>query len=127
VTPGAREAGFSLVEVLVAIVVLSVGMMMLAGGSLFVTRDLVRSRQATVASGLAQAQMDDLRARAAATVPRCLSAQFTSSVSPSTTSGVTISWVVPATGVNRVVRVITSYNLGRGRVRADTLAANVAC
>ena len=43
-TKAQDDRGFSLVEVLVAVVILSIGTLMLAGGSLFVTRDLVRRR-----------------------------------------------------------------------------------
>lgn len=119
--------GFSIVEVLVAVVILTLGTLTLAGGSLFVTRDLVRSQQSTVAAGLAQMRMDDLRARAAATSPPCGSAQFTSSASPQTVQGVTLTWVVPTSGINRMVRVITTYQLAAGRTRTDTLFGSVPC
>lgn len=122
-----RQEGFSIVEVLVAVVILSIGMLVLAGGSLFVTRDLVRSRQGSVAAAMAQARLDDLKVRAMSTTPMCLSPLFTSSTAPATTNGVTIQWTVPTSGSSRTIRVITSYQLGRGRVRTDTLAGQVAC
>lgn len=120
------DEGFSLIEVLVAVVILSIGTLMLAGGSVFVTRDLVRSRQSTAAASMAQAKLDELRARAAS-VSGCGSSQFTSSTSTVTYSGVSMRWIVPTSGANRTVQVITSYSLGRGRTKADTLAVNIAC
>jgi hypothetical protein len=111
----------------VAVVILTVGSLMLAGGSLFVTRDLVRSRQATIAAGMAQTQLDDLRARALSTNPPCTSSQFVSSASAASYQGVTMTWVVPTSGVNRSVRVITNYKFNSGRVRIDTLTASIAC
>lgn len=122
-----NQAGFSLVETLVAVVILGVGMMILAGGSLYATRDLVRSRQATVAAGMAQSRLDELRVFATATTPMCGSPLFSSSVSPVEENGVRMSWIVPSTGANRTVRVIVTYDLGRGRTRTDTLAGRVAC
>ena len=70
------ERGFTLVELLVAIVVLATGVLALAGGSLFVTRDLYRSRMATLAGGQAQAKADELLTYATATSPRCTSTSF---------------------------------------------------
>jgi Tfp pilus assembly protein PilV len=121
------EAGFSLVETMVALVVLTSGLLMLAGGSIFVTRDLVRSRQATTAAAIAQDRLDRLRARAASTFPACTSTQFASSTSPVTAYGVTATWTVPTTGINRTVRVITTYAIGTGRYHVDTLSGNIAC
>lgn len=121
------ERGFSLVEMLVAVTVLSIGMLMLAGGSLFVTRDLVRSRQATVATAMAQARLDDLRARAASTSPACTSSQFASSTAATVGNGVSLSWVVPTTGPTRTVRVIAAYRLAAGRAHTDTLSGVIAC
>jgi prepilin-type N-terminal cleavage/methylation domain-containing protein len=121
------RTGFSLVEMMVALVILTVGVLLLAGGSVFVTRDLLRSRQATLAVALAQARLDDLRARAASTSPPCLSGEFASSAAPALVDGVTLSWTVEQAGNLRWIRVVASYPLGAGRVRADTLLGSVGC
>lgn len=122
-----NEKGLSLIELLVAIVILSVGMLMLAGGSLFVTRDLTRSRLATRATSVAQARLDLLRAYAASTSPGCTASGFASSASATVVSGVTLSWIVPTSGANRQIQVISSYPYGRGKYAVDTLRGNVAC
>ena len=124
--PG-NQSGFSLVELMVALVVLTIGVLLLAGGSVFVTRDLLRSRQATSAAALAQARFDDLRARAASTSPPCLSAELASSTTPVVVEGVTLSWTVERAGALRWIRVIASYPLGAGQVRADTLLGSIGC
>jgi prepilin-type N-terminal cleavage/methylation domain-containing protein len=121
------EGGFTLVEVLVAVAVLSIGSLVLAGGLLFVTRDLTRSRLQSVASNMAQAKLDELRTRAMATSPYCLAGGFSSSAAAVTANRVTMSWVVPTSGASRTIRVITSYRLAAGRARADTLAGSVSC
>ena len=121
------DRGFSLVEVLVSVVILSIGTLMLAGGSLFVTRDLVRARGQTDAAALAQSKADELRALAASTASVCTATGFASSSSASTVGKLTLSWVVPTSGSQRVVRVITSYKVGRNRTHTDTLATAVPC
>src|SRR6185312_11345125 len=65
--------GFSLVEVLVSIVVMSTGVLLLAGGSIFITRNLAQARLNTVAGAMVQAKADELRAVAAVGAPACLS------------------------------------------------------
>jgi len=121
------RAGFSLVELMVSLMVLTAGVLMLAGGSIFVTRDLVRSRQATAAAAVAQGQLAVLRAAAGSTIPPCTSPRFASSAGPVTQEDLIMSWTVPAAGLVRTVRVLTTYQLGRGRSRTDTLVAVVSC
>lgn len=124
---GAGRKGVSIVEVLVALVVLSGGLLLLAGGSITVTRDLVQARLASQAATMAETRLDLLRARAASTVPRCAAPLFASSRTPVTYEGVTLSWIVPPSGAARVVRAVASYPVGRGRVRTDTLTTVIEC
>jgi len=121
------ERGFSLVELLVAVVILATGSLILVSGSLFVTRDLFRSRQSTVAAAAVQARLDRLRVAAMSTATPCGSSQFSSSAFPDTVGNVSIQWVVPATGALRNVRVISSYKLNNGRTRTDTIVGGIAC
>lgn len=121
------EGGFTLVEVLVAVVILAVGSLVLAAGLLFVTRDLGRSRLQGIAGNMAQAKLDELRTLALSTAPACGAAAFSSSGSPVSANRVSMSWVVPISGSNRTVRVITWYQLAAGRTRVDTLAGGIGC
>jgi len=122
------EQGLTLVEILVAIVILAMGLLVLGGGSLVVTRDLTRSGLSTVATARAEAKLDELRTLAASTSPACGSANFTSSVSPTLIEKVTLSWTItPDFGAQRTVRVMTSYVLPGNRSHADTLQALVGC
>ena len=122
-----NERGLTVVEIVVAIVILAIGLLVLAGGSLVVTRDLTRSGLQTQASDLAQAKLDELRTYAAATEPRCGSAKFASSPSAVTVGKVTLSWTVTAAGAQRVVRVRTQYPLPAGRSHTDTLRSYIGC
>jgi len=122
------ERGLSVVEILVAIVILGIGLLVLAGGSLVVTRDLTRSGMATVANARAQAKLDELMSTAASTSPKCGSASFTSSVSAMTMNKMTLSWTVtPNAGAQRTIEVITGYKLPGNRSHRDTLRALIGC
>ncbi len=119
--------GFTLVELMVAIVILTIGVLSIAGGVMYTTRDLNRSRFATVAAARANAKMDELLTYAAATSPPCRSPRFTSSAAPITVDHLTMSWTVPATGSLRTVQVLVTYLLSDTGERTDTLIASVAC
>jgi len=122
------ERGLTVVEVLVALVILGIGLLVLAGGSVVVTRDLTRSGLATVGNARAQAKLDELMTTAASTPLRCASANFASSVAATTINKITLSWTVtPASGAQRTVQVITSYRLPGNRSHTDTLRAYIAC
>ena len=121
------ERGLTVVEILVAIVILAIGLLVLAGGSIVVTRDLTRSGLATVATARAQAKLDELRAIAASTEPHCISADFANSVSPQTINKITLSWEISTSGLQKLVRIRTQYALPAGRTHVDTLRAIIGC
>jgi len=122
-----KRSGFTLVELLVAVVVLGVGLLALAAGTGSITRTLHGSRIATQAAQQATQRMDLLRAASKSTTTPCTSVSFTSSAAPVTSQYITLTWVVPANGSLRRVLVIASYPLGRNKTRVDTLATNMSC
>jgi type IV pilus assembly protein PilV len=117
--------GLTIVEVLIAIVLLSVGMLALASNSGVITRTLTGSKMSTAATQQAARELDRLRAAAGATSPRCMSASFASG-GPVVRQNVTLSWTVSGTSL-RTVRVIASYPIGPGTRRVDTLTTTIAC
>jgi prepilin-type N-terminal cleavage/methylation domain-containing protein len=119
------RAGLTLVEVLVAIVVLGVGVVALAGGSSLVTRMIGRGKVETRAAQVASRRMEALRLLAAAGSPRCNAPGF-SSGGPSIRDGVTESWIVPSSGRLRRVRVTVTYLTVRGP-RSAALETEIEC
>jgi prepilin-type N-terminal cleavage/methylation domain-containing protein len=121
------ERGLTLIEILVAIVILGIGLLVLAGGSVAVTQNLTGSGLSSVASARAQAKLDELRSIGASTSPWCGSANFAGSAAPQTFGKITLSWTITASGAERIVRVITAYQLPGGKTRTDTLRGIVGC
>lgn len=121
------ERGFTLIEVLVAVVVLGIGLLALGASTGRTTRTLYGSRYATVGSQIAARRLDLLRAAASATPVKCQSASFVSSAAAVVTQGITETWVVPATGSPRVVRAIVTYPIGAGRFKTDTAMTSISC
>jgi len=102
------RAGLTLIEVLIAIVVLGVGVVALAGSSALVTRMVGQGKIETRAAQAASRRMEMLRMAAGSTTPRCASPDFASG-GPVLGSGITESWTVPPAGVARRIRVTVSY------------------
>jgi prepilin-type N-terminal cleavage/methylation domain-containing protein len=118
--------GFTIAEVLVAIIVLSVGVMALAGSSAMAARMIGQGKQTTYVGQVAEARLDYLRQLAATTSPTCGAADF--KTDSATTNGVREVWKVPAASVNntRVVEVIIRHRTSR-RLVSDTLRTTILC
>jgi prepilin-type N-terminal cleavage/methylation domain-containing protein len=119
------SSGFTLVEVLVAIVVLGIGIVALVGSSAMVTRMIGRGKVETRAAQVASRRLETLRLAAHSTSPRCTAAGFANG-GPVTTSNVTESWVVPAVGKVRTVQVNVSYRTVQG-ARTASLQTRIEC
>jgi prepilin-type N-terminal cleavage/methylation domain-containing protein len=105
--------GFTLTEVLVAVLLLGVGIIALAGTSATVTRMIGLGKVETRAAQAASRRMEALRLAAYATSPRCSDPRF-SSGGPVLSGGMTESWLVPPIGRVRKVRVTITYLTARG-------------
>ena len=118
------ESGFTLVEVLVAVVVLGIGITALVGSSAMVTRMVGRGQMETRAAQLASKRLETLRRVANSTSPRCSSGAFAAG-GPLTSQGVTESWQLTGT-TPRTVTVTVSYMTARG-THTDVLTTRIWC
>jgi prepilin-type N-terminal cleavage/methylation domain-containing protein len=116
------SAGFTLVEVLVAVVVLGIGIIAMAGTSGMVARMIGRGKMATRAGQAATRKVEELRLLAYSTTPHCTAGLFASG-GPVVANGVTTSWVV--NGGN--VAVTVSFKTTRGGVHTDVLTTLIDC
>lgn len=121
--PSAGRAGFTIVEVLIAVVVLAVGIVALVGSSASSSRMIGRGRTATRAVQAATERMEMIRADAYRTSPDCTAL---ANGSDSAATGVVTTWTITGTGTPRTVRVISSYRVP-GRTKADTLTTQIRC
>ena len=120
-----NSKGFTLLEVMVAVIILGLGITALAGGSMLVTRQVGRGKVVTVATQLASQKMDSLRmlaARVDGGGNRCTHGGFVSG-GPSTVRGITLNWRVlnGSAARTRNVAVSATYSTIRG---AKTIALN---
>ena len=118
------RGGFTVIEVMVAIVVLTIGIIALAGSSSLITRMIGRGKVETRAAQAAARRMEVLRL-AADSRPRCSDSEFGSG-GPVVSGGMTESWQVPGTGKVRQVRVTVTYLTVRGP-RTAVLETRIAC
>lgn len=118
--------GFTLVEVLIAVMMLGVGVVAMAGSSAAVTRMISRGQMATRASQVASQRLEALRLLAYSTDPRCTSGQFAGGTATNPI-GVKEKWVIVASGSSRTITDSVTYNTGRGRTHTDALTTVIEC
>ncbi len=119
------RAGFTLVEALVAVIVLGVGITALVSASASITRMIGRGKMETRAAVAASGRIEALRSAASATSPRCDDPAF-SSGGPVLAGGVAEKWEVAASGRIRPVRVTVTYLTVRG-LRTVSLGTRITC
>ena len=117
------RSGFTLVEVLVAVTILAVGVVAMAGAAGTVTRMIGRGKIDTRAAQLATQQVENLRRIAYSTAPRCTAL---ANGGPQLTDHVSLSWTVEVNGTGRTVTVSASYATARG-TRTEMLTTYIEC
>jgi prepilin-type N-terminal cleavage/methylation domain-containing protein len=121
-------AGFTLVEVLVAVTILGVGIVALVGSSAMVTRMIGRGQKATRAAQVASQRLEKLRLLAYSTNPKCPAhANGNAAAGTMGVSGVSESWTVVANGKQRVITETVSYRTIRGQTHSETLTTAIEC
>jgi len=121
----ANRRGFTIVEVVMAIVILVFGIIVLSSSAAGISRMIGSGQGKTRAAALASARLEFLRNAAAATTPACSSGALASG-SAAQPGGFTEEWTVTDAGATRQVRVIVRYRAGP-RLQADTLFARLLC
>ncbi len=117
--------GLTLVEVMVAIVIVGAGIGGMAGSFALVTRMIGRGRVQGRAAQLAKSRIEQLRLLAGSTSSRCTAVALAGG-GPLSTGAVTERWEVGSAAAIRQVRVIVSYPV-TGGLHADTLQTRIDC
>lgn len=115
--------GFTVAEVLVAVVVFTVGVLALVGAAAATSRMVARGRYATVGAAVLAGRIEELHRIAAATVPACSAPEWRSD--SASESGVSLRWdVLDAAGASRRLRLVLRHP---ARASADTVMTAVLC
>ena len=117
--------GFTLAEVLVAVMILSVGILAIAASSGSVYRMLGYGKLSTQAAQIASTRLELLRREANKTDPRCMSGSLTNGTA-TPASGITETWTVSGTGGTRSVVVVVTTPAGHGPVQ-DSIFSILDC
>ena len=121
------EGGFTIIEVIIAVVILTVGLLGLTTTSGLVTRMIGRGQRSEVAALLAMQRME--RARPAACIPGQRVAGDTT-ITRGSQPLARVAWPftdVDGDGRSIRVRVITDYVVSANRVRRDTMETSIVC
>lgn len=121
------EGGFTIIEVIIAVVILTVGLLGLTTTSGLVTRMIGRGQRSEVAALLAMQRME--RARPAACIPAQRVAGDTT-ITRGSQPVARVAWTftdVDGDGRSIRVRVITDYVVSANRIRTDTMETSVIC
>lgn len=114
--------GFTLIEIIVAIVILSVGVLGMVGSAGLVSRMIGQGKRNTRAGVVALQRMEVLRQTALSTSPHCTALAG----GTATTNAVNETWTVSGAGRSRRLRIIVRYQTTRGTL-ADTVNTVVLC
>jgi Tfp pilus assembly protein PilV len=126
ITPKAtNERGFTVVEIIVAIIVLTVGLLGLVSTAALVTRMIGRGQRSAVAANFASQRMERLRGGA------CIPAQRVNGADTLMRGSAWLAinnWQFVDEGNQYYrVRILTTYRTVKNRVRTDTLEVGVPC
>ena len=110
-----NEKGFTLVELMVAVVILAVGILALVGSTASVTRMIGSGKHTTNAALVAERRLEALRHQARGSTPACSTIASGSATGP----GYSEQWTVSGTGASRTLTARVIYQDQPGR---DTLA-----
>jgi prepilin-type N-terminal cleavage/methylation domain-containing protein len=120
-----NQRGFTLIEVMIAVVVLTVGLLGLVTTAALVTRMIARGQRSAVAATFAARRMERLRPAA------CIDAQRvagTDTLYRGSTWVAANSWTfVDAGSKTYRVRLVTTYKTTKNRTRTETMETMIPC
>lgn len=115
--PSAKRAGFTLVELLVAMMVFAVGMLGLAATAGSVTRMMGGAKRQTLAATLAQSRLEKLRSSPCTTLTS----------GSETARGITNTWTVTAVSRGVNIKDSVSFRSSRNTTRSKVYQTTVSC
>lgn len=121
----ANRSAFTIAEAVVAVLVLSIGLLALVGSVAMTSRMLGSGRQSTRAGRITAARVERLRQVAFSTAPACTDAEWRSDSAVSL--GITESWrILDQVGAARRVLVVVRSRQAPGS-SSDTVVTGMLC
>ncbi len=122
-----RRAGFTIVEVLIAVIILAIGILALTSSAATITRMMTNGAFRTKSSAIAQARVEQLRSLANTTSPKCTDPGFTGgSRAVAGYTGFSEKWGVTINDKSATVVEIVVYRAGPTQYQ-DTTIAEIYC
>ena len=112
----ARERGFTLIELMVTMIILTIGLLAMAGTSAVVTRHIGGGAQMALAASTAQARFERLRGEACATLTD----------GSAESRGITEKWAVANMSRSVEVTVVVAFETQNGS-REHTYTTRIPC
>jgi prepilin-type N-terminal cleavage/methylation domain-containing protein len=112
------QGGFTIIEVLIAIIILSIGVLALSSGAGSVTRMMYTGQNQTRAYAAAASRLEGLRAEAKTTNCGISAGSATDPV-----SGIPLVWTVGTVPNERRIRMTATYRDGRAGKSIQVFAA----
>lgn len=109
--------GLTLIEMMIAVIVMAIGVMGLAGTASYVTQQMGGGNMQTIAAGMATKVADSLSARRC---PALIDGSQTS-------RGVTVSWTVTDSSRTRWVQETVQYKPNRGPTKTVNYILVIQC
>ena len=128
-TPAAGTAGFTIPEILIAILIITVGIIAMMGTSTATQKLISRARRTTLATQVADGIMDSLRLKSNDNLQTCTG--LASDGTGYGTQGITVTWSVGSrtaigtVGVRPIMVMVTYQSMGR--MMYDTLTSVFKC
>ncbi len=119
------EAGFTIIEIMIAVVILAVGLLGLTTTSGLVTRMIGRGQRSEIASILALQRMERMRPLACNPARRVAGAETLMRGSQPVAR---VSWTFADAGNNSIrMRVVVDFVASANRVRTETMETSIIC
>jgi Tfp pilus assembly protein PilV len=117
--------GFTIIEIIIAIIVLTVGVLALASTAALVTRMISRGQRSAEASGFATRRVERMR------VAACINAQRVNGQDTLYRGSTWVSintWTFADLGnLNYRLKVVSTYKTTQNRVRRDSTETTITC